>query len=276
MLSALRSPLSALRSPLSAIIALAVCLTLSGCATIFKMEFIKKNDQSIELEMWRGDAKMEKVDKHGFFPQRAEYVKTAFIYPGGSTDDIREIVYASLRKACINSGGSYSSKPVDGDSIELAKLSGLVLYRMDASCSFATKDGNSVQRIITILVYTGYTTPKGGVKYDGYMIVQNENDMKATRAAIERHPVYLAEKSAISTWESATDKLRKSLKVGDTVYQLSKPRIAGLVVEVKPPLASVQIQKELQWVKIEELYPEVPMGLRCGVMKSSLRSCIWP
>jgi hypothetical protein len=238
--------------------------------------------------------------------------------------------------ACTKAGGRFQAAATDLDFEELLSLHNVPDYiritdltsdwyidmssitrteaiggGTDATCNFPARDGQSAQRMTLaatsyrketpILLTLLFKVPPIRNYYELFIVARNENDVKATKAAVESHPVYKAEKAAIVAWEAASEKMRKSLKVGDSVNHFvwgEDPSVAsgstlgavgsgtmatgtpakgranwiwmsGLVVEIRPPLVSVQFrvkgqfQKELQWVELEELHAAVPELLFC-------------
>ncbi|MDR1849422.1 MAG: hypothetical protein LBQ75_05225 [Zoogloeaceae bacterium] len=117
-----------------------------------------------------------------------------------------------------------------------------------------------------------------------YYVIQNNDDIKATEALIKpaQEEQRQAERnkedekkrllqSAVDDWQYASVMLQKNLKPGNTVYFVMEfPQMrsvwferAGVVVEVKPPMAFIQIQNEQRWVRIEEIHAKVPTILFC-------------
>jgi hypothetical protein len=116
-----------------------------------------------------------------------------------------------------------------------------------------------------------------------FVVIQNNDDIEASKSLTDEFRAEAAQaerskkdekkrllQSAIDDWQYASVMLQKSLKPGNTVYFVMEfPRMsvwferAGMVVEVKPPLAFVQIQDDRRWVRIEEIHAKVPTILFC-------------
>ena len=130
----------------------------------------------------------------------------------------------------------------------------------------------------------------------GYLIVQTQMDIAASRSVVEAAQVAKGQAEARkqqaeaqvlddarADWESASKVLRSRLVVGDSVSVVvglgNMNKIAdGIVVEVKRPIAKIQfldMQPALQWVKIDDLFtPHIPKALLCSASRAMNRGCL--
>lgn len=117
----------------------------------------------------------------------------------------------------------------------------------------------------------------------GYLVVQDRGEIaksrdiyraaRDTKVASEQASQQKAEaewRAAKQQWEQLSRSGRVGLKPGDTmVVVVSNDRqnwpYRALVVEVRPPLAQIQLSGQTQWIKIENLNsPDIPPLLFCS------------
>ena len=242
-----------------------------------------------------------KVYKYDFAPHQAVIETT-----NNGSIQIQESFKVSCKRAggqyCIEGSAACRGGKFDGFGGYFSTDGSVFRYMFEAykrANEFALRNGKagSWQRCVLPKNEIIEMTRLSDNGYNNVFVIQNNDDREATKPLIkaakekkqqaEQQAKLQAKQAAQSVaddWLRASETLRKSLKSGDQVWLILENNSGGivlqgklvaasaLVIDVKPPLAHIQLPDTSQpsrWQKMDTLYAKFPDMFFCGRRNSS-------